>query len=336
MRMRPPPPCDWRLLNSVPPGGAIPAAAIGLPASAGPSAEMEIAPAPVIASRVTPAVPADGPGAPAAAPMAEARLVEGPPVAGPASGRSSRPTPVDPAPASAAGESGQTDALTKHSTRLTAPVAASGPGEVVVQVKATSPQGLKNATGDKGDGLSPVASGPAGAPHGHPLMMAEGIPNPAVAVAPLPGSQGPGRLTAPDSPYAQRAPEERKGLVEKLGGNRESEAAVERGLAYLARFQEPNGRWTYVDDDREPGKRAARRMTWLTPVCRFSHSSPRITSLTSRVRITMLSGAGLNFSSPTRTRTATCAALRICVEPAPPAEISTTRGLPRWRWPKQR
>jgi hypothetical protein len=54
-----------------------------------------------------------------------------------------------------------------------------------------------------------------------------------------------------------RAPEIRKPRVQQLGGNKASEAAVDRGLAYLARNQEPDGRWTYIapGDAGKPGRR---------------------------------------------------------------------------------
>ena len=61
-------------------------------------------------------------------------------------------------------------------------------------------------------------------------------------------------LTAPEAMF-QRAEAKRKPLVEKMGGTKQSEEAVDRGLAYLARQQEPDGRWTRVDDDGPPGKR---------------------------------------------------------------------------------
>jgi hypothetical protein len=66
-------------------------------------------------------------------------------------------------------------------------------------------------------------------------------------------------VTAPElgapAPLAQRAPEARKPLLEKWGGTRESEDAVERALDYLARNQEPDGRWTYVERRTRPGER---------------------------------------------------------------------------------
>ena len=62
------------------------------------------------------------------------------------------------------------------------------------------------------------------------------------------------KVATPGAPF-QRAPEQRKPLVEKMGGNQESEQAVDRGLAYLARQQEPDGRWTMVMDDGKPGRR---------------------------------------------------------------------------------
>jgi hypothetical protein len=77
--------------------------------------------------------------------------------------------------------------------------------------------------------------------------------DPGIAVASLPGPIGP--LTSPSSPFP-RSLEERQPRIEKQGGNRESEAAVDRGLAYLARQQEPDGRWTLVSDaDTRPGRR---------------------------------------------------------------------------------
>lgn len=62
-------------------------------------------------------------------------------------------------------------------------------------------------------------------------------------------------LSAPEAMF-QRSTVERRPLVEKMGGTQQSEEAVERGLAYLARQQEPDGRWTRVDDEGPPGKRS--------------------------------------------------------------------------------
>ncbi|MGB2819616.1 MAG: prenyltransferase/squalene oxidase repeat-containing protein, partial [Phycisphaerae bacterium] len=52
-------------------------------------------------------------------------------------------------------------------------------------------------------------------------------------------------------PLVHRAPERRKELVQKMGGSKITEEAVTRGLAYLARSQEPDGRWTYIDQENE-------------------------------------------------------------------------------------
>lgn len=54
----------------------------------------------------------------------------------------------------------------------------------------------------------------------------------------------------------QRAPEQRKGRIAKLGGTPQSEEAVDHALKFLARQQEPDGRWTQVPDESVPGKRA--------------------------------------------------------------------------------
>ena len=64
------------------------------------------------------------------------------------------------------------------------------------------------------------------------------------------------RTTAPQisAPAAlfRRSMEARRPMIEQLGGTKESEDAVDRGLAWLASVQEPDGRFSYV---AENGKR---------------------------------------------------------------------------------
>jgi hypothetical protein len=57
-----------------------------------------------------------------------------------------------------------------------------------------------------------------------------------------------------DQPYSQRAPETREELVEKMGGSKETERAVELSLAWLAAHQHPDGRWDADGFDRHCGK----------------------------------------------------------------------------------
>ncbi|MEX2212875.1 MAG: hypothetical protein WD768_02025 [Phycisphaeraceae bacterium] len=74
-------------------------------------------------------------------------------------------------------------------------------------------------------------------------------------LSPVIGKLGPDDLAQP-LPLFQRAPDARKKLLKEMGGTPESEDAVERALAYLARNQEPDGRWTKaVQGDKGPGKR---------------------------------------------------------------------------------
>lgn len=51
----------------------------------------------------------------------------------------------------------------------------------------------------------------------------------------------------PEIQYAMRRPEARREFVPALGGNAASEAAVERGLAWLAGHQGPDGNWSLHD-----------------------------------------------------------------------------------------
>jgi hypothetical protein len=79
----------------------------------------------------------------------------------------------------------------------------------------------------------------------------------AAAVIPAPINLGP----VPTSPAPfPRAPEVRRPRVVKLGGNKESEEAVDRGLAYLARNQQRDGRWTFISSEyADNGSGAGRR-----------------------------------------------------------------------------
>jgi len=92
-------------------------------------------------------------------------------------------------------------------------------------------------------------------------MPSTGTPiNPATQLAaaiPLSLPPPPGVNAMPPSPFP-RAPEQRQARIEKLGGSTQSEAAVDRGLAYLAGQQQPDGRWTLVLDDARPTTRRPR------------------------------------------------------------------------------
>lgn len=91
-----------------------------------------------------------------------------------------------------------------------------------------------------------------------PIAAPAQAAQPAVAFVPVPlgGGLDPGPFTAPSSPFP-RSPEERKPRVAKLGGTKDSEDAVAKGIAYLARNQEPDGRWSLIlqNDTAAPGRR---------------------------------------------------------------------------------
>ena len=56
------------------------------------------------------------------------------------------------------------------------------------------------------------------------------------------------------NPYAQRAPEKRKEILQKLGGSRETEQAVALSLDWLARHQSADGRWDGTNFDSSCGE----------------------------------------------------------------------------------
>jgi hypothetical protein len=123
--------------------------------------------------------------------------------------------------------------------------------------------GPAELAGSIGSGMDavPAAAPPQVAISLAPPMIpkvAEEIMLPKVPMIPPPPvapTTRPQQLVA-DTPF-QRAPEQRQGRIAKLGGSPKSEEAVEHALKFLARQQEPDGRWTLVQDESLPGKRRA-------------------------------------------------------------------------------
>ena len=147
------------------------------------------------------------------------------------------------APARASAEEPAAPSAATHdaalaSSRVTAPVDA-GPRRpqsipTMTDPPAARPDALATRALEAGDAR------PRGEIVPVPLNLEVAIPGP--------------RIAAPQ-PLAQRAPENRRPLVEQLGGTEQSEDAVDRALAYLARQQEPDGRWTYVLPSSQRGRR---------------------------------------------------------------------------------
>ncbi len=187
------------------------------------------------------------------------------------------------------------DAIAGTPKHVESPIETHGPSDVVVDFKAAAPDGVKQGKGKVGDDFGPVASGPAGKASGRPLLMSNEEAAPQATIAPLPGSQGPGRLTAPDSPYTQRSVEQHKPLIEKLGGTNESEAAVARALAYLAGSRNRTAGGLMSPTTRRRAGVPGRRMTWLTPRCRCWRFSPRTTRPPGRAHTAMWWGVALRF-----------------------------------------
>jgi hypothetical protein len=91
-----------------------------------------------------------------------------------------------------------------------------------------------------------------------PAQLASSQIKPEVSVATLSGPLGPGKSVVPDLPFI-RAPEQRQPMLEQFGGTKESEDAVARGLAYLARVQEEDGHWTRIEGDQPRRRNNGRR-----------------------------------------------------------------------------
>lgn len=78
----------------------------------------------------------------------------------------------------------------------------------------------------------------------------------------------PPELPQPVEDFAQRAPEQRAELVEKMGGSEETERAVARALEWLRRVQEADGRWSSKNNGGEVNADTA--MTGMALLCFLS------------------------------------------------------------------
>jgi hypothetical protein len=144
-------------------------------------------------------------------------------------------------------------------------LAQSGAGTAGVRF-APAKTGPRDVSGNVGDGpdAGPGAAAPSanggGALAPAPIQIAKLNTDDLVApnvplIPPPPLIPQTERKMVAVTPF-QRAPEQRKGRIAKLGGSAGSEEAVDHALQYLARQQEPDGRWTRVNDQSLPGKRA--------------------------------------------------------------------------------
>lgn len=83
------------------------------------------------------------------------------------------------------------------------------------------------------------------------------LPESTLLLQPLGGTLGPSAFATPDALF-QRSPEQRKKLIDEFGGSKTSEEAVARALAYLARQQQDDGRWTLVNWNDSKRKKRGR------------------------------------------------------------------------------
>lgn len=117
---------------------------------------------------------------------------------------------------------------------------------------APEPRKEAPATGARGMAKEPEPVPPVAEP------VAPRTPGPIeqAVVPPLPPWVGPKDLPTKET-LVQRAPEIRKELVQELGGSKETEAAVNRSLSYLAGNQQSDGRWTRYSTERSPRRKRA-------------------------------------------------------------------------------
>ena len=99
----------------------------------------------------------------------------------------------------------------------------------------------------------PEASAPAADTLARPMPLAPVLAVEALALA------TPTESTPRPNVFPQRAPENRRELVEEMGGSDETESAVSLALEWLAMNQSDDGRWSGRDfpHDEEQGGKAS-------------------------------------------------------------------------------
>ena len=142
---------------------------------------------------------------------------------------------------------GSVAVLSRGGDASTGPRALSGLGEVLTARLASMGTGSGRGPGT-GPGLGTGSGGGLGSGHGAGVGGGSGSGFGDGTGSGM-GSGAPDKLEVPDSfgakmsPYALRKGGGR-GLVEGLGGSKETETAVNKALEWLARHQEPDGHWS--------------------------------------------------------------------------------------------
>lgn len=144
------------------------------------------------------------------------------------------------------------DALAFASRRTEHGVEGGGAKDILIDIQIDPAEPLNKPSGNS-KSLDPLRSRPRPA-----AVATEAVVPDLSPILPPPSDIGPVAAVLPPSPFKLRAPEEHQPVIEQLGGTKESEGAVERGLAYLASVQEDDGRWTYITGTRRPRQSSGR------------------------------------------------------------------------------
>ncbi len=239
-------------------GAMTPAALSAPPAAAIESRALE-APAPTLSSIAPPTTApatttesaANGPVMATALPRATAS--DSPAATMPAAARPAVPATGEPA----------REASLPSAVSQAAPLVPSRPGDAPIAPQAPSSAELTIAP-------SPVA--PSAMPTSELSSTADSAPSAAVSMS-APSPSSPAATDAPRIPaapapledFAQRDPSIRSELLERMGGNDETERAVGLALEWLKRRQAPDGHWSSRDNEAEVDADAA--MTGLALLC---------------------------------------------------------------------
>lgn len=145
-------------------------------------------------------------------------------------------------------ETGATEGLINAQLADATPVPFGGAPGAVAAPPAVAAVGSGDMRGGPGTGLGGTP-GPFNA--AGPIPPTPPAPPPQ-AIATLPPPVAP-TIATPSDGLPQRAFDERQKLLQRHGGSDKTEAAVARGLAFMARTQEIDGHWTKFDTADQAG-----------------------------------------------------------------------------------
>ncbi len=155
------------------------------------------------------------------------------------------PTAPTPSPAPTAFAAPQPPSVRPHAPQIERPVLRLANLSATPLGRIDLPEAARSLANIDRD---PIPAAAPTVPQQNPLVLANHVDP---TTAPTLDLGMPAEELPPDSPYAQRFAEDRMDIVERMGGNEQTERAVASALKWLADHQSADGRWDADGFDRK-------------------------------------------------------------------------------------